>query len=225
MIPSLLYRAAQRGLYGRRHEYEQGSITDALFVFLDGKPDPESTAALEAHFTDRPCVCLTDEWYSLIQARYPGAAVYQRYMMKPACRFRIPETAVLPEGYRLSLMDRAAFDRHPFSQAENYASYDSFRAEGSGAVIYRDGAIISSASSFLSLDGETELDVSTEEAYRGKGLAGACISRMLQDCMERGITVHWDAQNEISLHLAEKFGFVPETVYSVYWPAKGEHKT
>ena len=40
---------------------------------------------------------------------------------------------------------------------------------------------------------------------------------MLQDCMRRGITVHWDAQNEVSRHLAEKFGFEAETAYSVYW--------
>ena len=45
---------------------------------------------------------------------------------------------------------------------------------------------------------------------------------MLEDCSERGITVHWDAQNEISRHLAETFGFERETEYSVYLqPEKG----
>ncbi len=61
------------------------------------------------------------------------------------------------------------------------------------------------------------LDVSTKETHRGKKLASACIARMKRDCMERGITVHWDAQNEVSRHLAEKFGFEAETKYSVYW--------
>ena len=220
MMPSLLYRAAQRGVYGQRHEYEQGSITDALFVFLDGRPDPESAAALEDKYTDRPCVCLTDAWKGYIQERYPDAKVYKRYMMKPACRFRIPETEMLPAGYRVSLTDEAAFAQHPFGQGTNFPSFGAFRAEGSGAVVYRGDEIVSSAGSFLSLDGETELDVSTKEAYRGKGLAGACVSRMLQDCMNRGITVHWDAQNEASRHLAEKFGFEQETAYSVYRIAK-----
>ena len=76
---------------------------------------------------------------------------------------------------------------------------------------------MSSASSFLSLDGEIELDVSTKEAHRGKELATACVARMLKNCMERGITVHWDAQNDVSRHLAEKFGFEIETGYPVYW--------
>ncbi len=59
-----------------------------------------------------------------------------------------------------------------------------------------------------------------KEAYRGKGLASACISFMLQECAKRGIVVHWDAQNEASLHLAEKFGFEQACTYSVYFLPK-----
>lgn len=69
---------------------------------------------------------------------------------------------------------------------------------------------------FVYLDGEIELDVSTKEPHRGKKLASACVARMLRDCMERGIMVHWDAQNDVSRHLAEKFGFEAEGAYSVY---------
>ena len=222
MIPPLLYRAALQGKYGKREVFTRGSITDALFVYLDGEPEPESAAVLEERFRFRPLVCLTDAWEAHLKARYPDAKVYPRCAMKPACRFRIPEEYLLPEGYRLAMMDESAFDRHPFSHGDNYPSWTAFRAEGSGAVAYRDGEIAASASSFLSLDGEVELDISTEEGHRGKGLAGACTARMLQDCMERRITVHWDAQNDISRHLAEKFGFEPEEEYQVYWLPKKE---
>jgi len=45
---------------------------------------------------------------------------------------------------------------------------------------------------------------------------------MLKDCMERGIIVYWDAQNDASRRLAQKFGFEIEAWYSVYWlPNKG----
>ena len=81
----------------------------------------------------------------------------------------------------------------------------------------RDGEIVASASSFLSLDGEVELDVSTAEEYRGMGLATACAVAMLRDCAARGITVHWDAQNAASRRLAEKLGFAVDRVYPVYW--------
>ena len=68
------------------------------------------------------------------------------------------------------------------------------------------------------------LDVSTKEAHRGKKLASACIARMLRDCMERRIIVHWDAQNDVSRHLAEKFGFETETPYSVRRLPSSDHQ-
>ena len=213
----LLYRAALQGAFGRREKFSRSSITDALFVYLDGKPEEESIGVVDSRFRNRPLVCLTKAWEEQIRSRYPDVAVYRRTMMKPACRFTIPENTELPEGYRLAGMDEAAFAQHPFSHGENYPCWAAFQAEGSGAVVYHGGEIVSAASSFLSLDGEIELDVFTKESHRGKKLAAACISRMLQDCMERGITVHWDAQNDISRHLAERFGFKAETEYSVCW--------
>ena len=213
----LLYRAALQGAFGRREQFSRSSITDALFVYLDGEPEEESIGVVDSRFRNRPLVCLTKAWEEQIRSRYPDAAVYRRTMMKPACRFTIPENTELPEGYRLAVMDKAAFEQHPFSHGENYPSWAAFQAEGSGAVVYHGEEIVSAASSFLSLGGEIELDVFTKESHRGKKLAAACISRMLQDCMERGITVHWDAQNDISRHLAEKFGFEAETEYSVCW--------
>ena len=223
MTPPLLYRAALRGRFGKRAEFIRGSITDALFVYLDGEPDPESVAEVDARFRGRPLVCLTRAWKEETEARHPGAAVYRRTMMKPASCFHLPEDPELPAGYRVAGMDEAAFERHPFSHGSNYPSWAAFQTEGSGAVAVYGGEIVASASSFLSLNGEVELDVSTLKAHRGKHLAAACVSRMLRDCMERGITVHWDAQNDISRHLAQKFGFETETEYPVYWlPVKGQ---
>ena len=213
----LLYRAARQGVFGKYEQFSRSSITDALFVYLDGEPEPESIKRVDSCFRNRPLVCLTKVWEEHIKARYPDAAVYRRTMMKPACRFIVPDHAELPEGYRLTGMDEAAFEQHPFSHGENYSCWAAFQAEGSGAVVYHGGEIVAAASSFLNVNNEVELDVSTLEDHRGKKLATACVARMLQDCMKRGITVHWDAQNDVSRHLAEKFGFEAEQEYSVYW--------
>lgn len=167
-------------------------------------------------------MCLTKAWEERIKAQYPDAGIYRRTIMKAACRFTIQENTELPEGYLLAGMDEAAFEQHPFSYGENYSSWAAFQTEGFGAVVYYGGEIVAAASSFLSLNGEIELDVSTKESHRGKKLATACVARMLKDCMERGIMVHWDAQNDVSRHLAQKFGFEFEAWYSVYWlPHKG----
>lgn len=226
MNAPFLYRAALQGTFGKREAYSRSSITDALFVYLDGEPETESAARLDACYRSRPLVCLTEAWEERIRELYPDAAIYRRTMMQPAGRFIIPENMEIPEGYRLAGMDEAAFEEHPFSHGENYSCFAAFRAEGSGAVIYRGGEIVAAASSFLSLNGEVEMDISTKETHRRKNLATACAARMLRDCMERGITVHWDAQNDVSRHLAEKFGFEIETAYSVYWlPRLSSDKT
>ena len=213
----LLYRAALQGVFGKREQFGRSSITDALFVYLDGEPEAESIARVGSAFRNRPLVCLTNEWEEQIKEQYPGAAIYCRTAMKPTCRFTMPSTTEIPEGYLLADMDEAAFEQHPFSHGENYSCWSAFQSEDSDAVVYYGGEIVAAASSFLSMNSEVELDVSTKEAHRGKKLAAACVARMLQDCMQRGITVHWDAQNEVSRHLAEKFGFEIETEYPVYW--------
>ena len=217
MNTHFLYRAALQGVFGKCEQFSRSSITDALFVYLDGEPEPESIDRVDSYFRNRPLVCLTKGWEEQSKTQYPDAEIYRRTMMKPACRFIIPEKLELPESYRLAGMDETAFEQHPFSHGENYSGWAAFQAEGSGAVVYYDGAIVAAASSFLNVNNEVELDVSTLEDYRGKKLAAACIARMLQDCMKRGIIVHWDAQNDVSRHLAEKFGFEAEQEYSVYW--------
>ena len=188
-----------------------------LRPYLDGEPEAESIARVGSAFRSRPLVCLTKAWEVQIQARYPDAVIYRRTAMKPSCRFTMPTMIEIPEGYLLTGMDEAAFEQHPFSHGENYSYWPAFQSEGSGAVVYYGGEIVAAASSFLSMNSEVELDVSTKEAHQGKNLATACIARMLQDCMKRGITVHWDAQNDVSRHLADKFGFEAETEYPVYW--------
>jgi len=216
----LLYRAAQNSVYGQRYEFETGSITDAMFVYLDGSSSPKSIEALDRNYRLRPLVCLTGAWEQFIKQTYPNAHVCNRYMMKPACRFLTDGEIALPDGFRVALFDEKAFSLHPFSHGENYSSFAAFQEYGAGAVVWHNDRIVASASSFITINGEIELDVSTEEAYRGKGLASACISLMLQDCEKRRIVVHWDAQNEASLHLAEKFGFERAYTYSVYFLPK-----
>ena len=224
MTVPLLYRAACRGVFGERRAFGRGGIADALFVYLDGRPDAESLAVLEERYRARAWVCLTDEWEAALVARHPDMRVFQRWQMKSASRFRFPEAAPIPAGCRVAEMDGIAFDLHPFSHGVHYASYADFRKDGAGAVAWRGGQIVASASSYISMDGEVELDVSTVEPLRGRGLASACVARMLRDCAARGIVVHWDAQNEASRRLAAKFGFETECAYSVYWLEKGDEK-
>ena len=65
----LLYRAALQGAFGRREKFSRSSITDALFVYLDGEPEEESIGVVDSRFRNRPLVCLTKAWEELIRSR------------------------------------------------------------------------------------------------------------------------------------------------------------
>ena len=76
--------------------------------------------------------------------------------------------------------------------------------------------IASSASTFLRFEKDIELDVSTDPGHRRQGLADHCVFQLLNDCAARGLTVHWDAQNEASRRMAETHGFQKLKDYAVY---------
>ncbi len=212
----LLYRAAYGGAWGQRKNGNGGAITDALFVYLEGVPEPESIQALRHNYMNRPLVCLSGAWESYIRTHYPTAACYQRYLMADRKEFVLGADCSLPAGFAVRSFDESIFSQHPFSHGENYPSFEDFQRNGSGAAVLYGNKIVSSASSFLSYRGEVELDVSTDADFRRMGLAAACVRKMLCDCQKRGITVHWDAQNKESRHLAEKFRFLIQKTYSVY---------
>ncbi len=212
----LLYRAAYSGVWGKRLSVKGGAITDALFVYLEGTPEQESIQTLCHNYTNRPLVCLSVDWENYIHTYYPTAACYQRYLMAHRKEFELGTDISLPFGFEVRYFDENIFSHHPFSHGENYPSFEAFQKSGSGAVILHNNRIVSSASSFLSYRGEVELDVSTDAAFRRRGLAAACVRQMLYDCQRRGITVHWDAQNEASRCLAEKFGFYIQKAYRVH---------
>ena len=91
----LLCRADRRGVFGKHEQNPQSSITDALFVYLDGVPETESMDRVDSCFCVRPLVCLTKEWKEQIRKQYPDAAIYRRTTMKPACRFTVADQTYL----------------------------------------------------------------------------------------------------------------------------------
>lgn len=65
-----------KGIFGKQTQFSRGSITDALFVYLDGAPESESIAETDAHFRKRPLVCLTEAWKEHIETQCPDATIY-----------------------------------------------------------------------------------------------------------------------------------------------------
>ena len=212
----LLLRACEAGVFGKNHVYENGSIAESLFTYLSGEPNEALFNQLCVPKCGRHLVCLSGQWENFIQQKYPDAETYVRYEMKPRKHFVFPDLAALPAEFEVRKFGEKEFEAKPFSHGENYKSAEDFASNGAGAVVWHKGKIVSSASSFISFENEVELDFSTLEYYRRKGLSNHCLSEMLKTCENRGLLVHWDAQTELSRDIAFKFGFELNQSYKVY---------
>lgn len=212
----LLLRSCEAGFFGKNHIYKNGSIAEALFTYLSGEPDEELFNQLCAPKCGRHLVCISQSWQNFIQKNFLDAETYVRYQMKSADHFIFPDLRKLSSEFEIQKFGKKEFEAKPFSHGTNYKNAEDFAENGAGAVIWHDGKIVSSASSFITFNNEIELDFSTLEGYRRKGLVTHCISKMLRDCEERALKVHWDAQTEVSRDIAFKFGFTLNQSYKVY---------
>jgi GNAT superfamily N-acetyltransferase len=63
------------------------------------------------------------------------------------------------------------------------------------------------------LDGSSEIEVmfrvgtNQDTRYRGRGIATTLASYFLEEAILRGYSPQWDAANDISAHIARKFGY------------------
>lgn len=210
----LLLRACEAGNFGSTRRQGESAIHDALFTFLDGPACPELLDARAEALNGHHLVCLTDSWAQLLAQK--GLPTYTRWHMKPMTHYAPIALPPLPEGYAVQPFGEREFAEKPFGHGRWYRGWEEFARLGAGAVAVRQGAVVSSASSFLSQDSEVELDISTDPAHRRRGLALHCADAMLLDCAGRGIAVHWDAQNAPSRDMALRLGFKIECEYTVF---------
>jgi hypothetical protein len=128
--------------------------------------------------------------------------------------------AVEPD-FRIEKIDESNYnkvleDEFMADCCSNYSSLEEFLKHGIGYVIIHDGVIISGASSYSYCNRNIDITIGTKEEYRGKGLALACASKLILDCLEKNIYPGWDASNLKSVSLAEKLGYHFEKEYEVY---------
>ncbi|WP_027632183.1 GNAT family N-acetyltransferase [Clostridium hydrogeniformans] len=99
----------------------------------------------------------------------------------------------------------------------NFLSKEKYLQHGVGYVVMKEEEIISGASSYSYCEGAIDISIETKEKYRGKGLATACASKVILECLDRGIYPKWDASNLASLALAKKLGYTFNKEYFAYF--------
>lgn len=159
-----------------------------------------------------------DAWKDVIVQIYKDKAeIVTRYAIKkePDVFDKLKlERAVssLPNGYEIRMIDEQLYHTcksEPWSTdlVSSFASYEDYRKLGLGVVILKDNVIVSGASSYSRYREGIEIEIDTREDYRQKGLAYACGAKLILECLKRELYPSWDAQNKISVALAEKLGY------------------
>jgi len=97
-----------------------------------------------------------------------------------------------------------------------FPTYQDYKNRGLGFVILHGDAIVSGATSYTVYDQGIEIEIDTKEEYQRRGLALICASRLILECLDKGLYPSWDAANLKSLALAEKLGYHFDKAYVTY---------
>ena len=123
----------------------------------------------------------------------------------------------VPFGCHIERVDIPLVNRlknEGFSSFGGFSSPADFAERGIGFCATIEGRIISYAVSMMQCDEGIEVGIGTHPDFRNKGFATTVGATLLVHCIERGIYAHWSTgyENSISIHLAEKLGYVREAV-------------
>lgn len=190
------------------------------FSFFAGKPSVEIASYKPDWCTQDFMIMVpqNENWKNTIMQVYEDKAmIVSRYAMKKEPNIFDKaklEQAVssLQNGYELRMIDEQSYqmckaESWSADLVSNYKTYEEYHELGIGAVILKDNTIVSGASSYSRYREGIEIEIDTREAYRQKGLAYVCGAKLILECLNRNLYPGWDAQNTISVALAEKLGY------------------
>lgn len=214
-----------QGIMGKIYANDLNRPTAAMamiadFIFFAGKPNQELVLYKPDRCTKDFMIMVpqNEQWENMIMHCYQERA-------KKSVRYAIKKepdvfdkdklekaVASLPEQYNIAMIDESLYH---MCRAEAWSSdfvsqfpdYEKYRKLGVGAVVCKDNIIVSGASSYTRYRDGIEIEIDTRKEYRQKGLAYACGAKLILECLKRDLYPSWDAQNKISVVLAEKLGY------------------
>lgn len=203
-------------------------VSNFGFMFLFGLTNPDFDASLDDVFKTgqriKPSYLL---WYappahwreklSSVRVRERIRFVFRgdrnEYLneltaTEPGFELRKLDSELLPKTKKFSLDIDSRF----------WSSAADVEKHGLGVCLVKDDEIVSLCYAAAVSDGLAEVDVVTDEAFRGLGLANIVSRAFIRECLVRDITPTWDcfAYNTGSLRLAAKLGFCELVRYPFY---------
>ncbi|MDP4145475.1 MAG: GNAT family N-acetyltransferase [Bacillota bacterium] len=208
---------------------KSAQIITGDFCFFAGTPNIELIKNIPEYFSSQ-CILMipqSDEWGSLIEQQYENN--YQKFM-----RYAIKKEhdifdtkklqsfiERLPSTYNISQIDEGIYNKimsEDWSKdlCSQFPTYNDYKKYGLGFVIMHNDRVVSGASSYTVYNKGIEIEIDTQEEYRRNGLALVCASKLIFECLNRGLYPSWDAANKESAALAAKLGYHLEKEYTTY---------
>ncbi len=166
-----------------------------------------------------------EDWARLIEKCFPDAKKVTRFAIKKNTKFDVKRLQglikLLPGGYEIRTIDADIYDKclqSPVTEdfVSAFESKDKYLEYGRGIVILKDDEIVAGASSYTRYREGIEIEVDTVPSERRKNLATVACSALILNCLQENLYPSWDAQNRISVHLAEKLGYEYAHDYVAY---------
>ncbi|MDD4296209.1 MAG: GNAT family N-acetyltransferase [Ruminiclostridium sp.] len=204
-------------------------IITADVCFFSGQPDLELVKNIPEYFS-KECIYMipqNEEWSSLIEQEYGDKADrFMRYSLKKepgvfdtvklqgiinqiSPEFTIKE--IDEEIYNLANQESWSSDL-----CAQFPNYDDYKKKAIGFAAILNGSIVSGASSYTIYKDGIEIEIDTKKVFRRRGLALACASKLILECLRRNLYPSWDAANKESVALAEKLGYHFDKEYPAY---------
>lgn len=208
---------------------ESAQIITGDFCFFSGVPNTTLVRNIPVTFPSQYILIIPNGtgWESLIEQEYQASAQrFMRYSIKKEPEVFDQEKLqayknTLPLGYRLKRIDEELFrlvKQEAWSKdlCSQFPSYKVYHKYGLGYVVMYNDEMVSGASSYTVYDKGIEIEIDTKEEYRRKGLALACASALILECLKRGLYPSWDAANKESVALSAKLGYHFDKEYVTY---------
>jgi RimJ/RimL family protein N-acetyltransferase len=208
---------------------QSAQIITGDFCFFAGIPNIELVKNIPQSFP-ASCILMTsknDEWRNLIEKEYKtDCERFMRYAIKKEPDIFNTDKLhsyleMLPSEYSIQRIDEKRYDQVMAEEwskdlCSQFPTYKDFEKFGLGFVVLREDEIVCGASSYTVYEQGIEIEIDTKKDYRRKGLALVCASKLILECLNRGLYPSWDAANKASVALAEKLGYHFEKEYAAY---------
>lgn len=208
-----------------------GIAIGADFCFLLGKVDGSThlddiEQILSKNSKHKVIVCEEASWRLLLEEHFPKTLKnFSRYSTYK----NVDWDRNLLKGYIRDVQDQYTvkkIDKDLYITALEkdwtadlccfYSTPEEFLDNGIGYVVLNNGEIISGASSYTYCQNNIDITIGTDVSYRRQGLALACASMLILDCINNNVYPRWDAVDLNSIALAEKLGYQLKEEYMVH---------